>query len=210
MVISFEHNFLFCHIGKTAGSSIANALAPFSHPMKKDRISKIRSRLALPQKPENVYFPVHSSCAYAAKRLPDELYEGLFKFAIVRNPWDRIVSLYHYILMNEKHHRHAKVSAMRDFDAFVRYEAKRGKFFLHQSLCGADGELVVDFVGKFENLSSDFDRICKKLDISASIPHKNKSVHKPYQEYYSKEAEDIVSQVWKRDIELFDYRFEAS
>ena len=71
-----------------------------------------------------------------------------------------------------------------------------------------NGEVLIDFVGRFENLTSDFETICEKIGIpSISLKHINKSKHKHYTEYYNKETRKIIAEKYCRDIEYFGYKF---
>jgi len=75
-------------------------------------------------------------------------------------------------------------------------------------LFDTDGKLLVDFVGKFENLQHDFDVICDRINHARfQIPHKNKTIHRPYWEYYDQQSIDLVHRMHHRDIEYFGYKF---
>ena len=75
-------------------------------------------------------------------------------------------------------------------------------------------DLLVDYVGRFETLQGSFSQICKKLDLPAiELPHLNASKtiyprYEEYQDYYDDETVDFVSQIYEKDIELFNYTFD--
>src|SRR6059058_1959617 len=93
-MISFQKRFLFVHIPKTAGNSIQSILRNYSE----DQIVALRSeqdgieRFGL--RNPNYKIRKHSTLAEYRMALGDEQFRSLYKFACVRNPWDRMVSYY--------------------------------------------------------------------------------------------------------------------
>lgn len=71
-----------------------------------------------------------------------------------------------------------------------------------------DGNLCMDFIGKFENLYEDIQAIEKVIENNLIIPHIRKTDHDLYQSYYKdQESKDIVADWHKKDIENFGYSF---
>jgi len=178
--------FFFVHINKTGGSSIERAL-------------KIPLR--------------HTTAKYMIDRIGRERWDKKYTFAFVRNPWDRVVSHYHY---------RKKVSAVEamtniDFEQFVirAYQEQdpvlcdEPKMFSQQLqwLVDKEGQIAVDFIGRFENLSADFQIVAKSLGVDVALPHVKSSRRGPYHEYYDSRLKDIISEVFADDIEYFGYQF---
>jgi len=147
----------------------------------------------------------------------DESWNEYFKFAIVRNPWDRLVSCwknkievpivynYYYEALGVSHPKSLSFADfIRRLNAGALY-TDRHWTPLH-SLIKLDS---VDFIGRFENLQEDFDIVCDKIGISQQqLPHKNKTKHRHYTEYYDDETRQIVADKYAKDIEYFGYEFE--
>jgi len=70
------------------------------------------------------------------------------------------------------------------------------------------GDMLVDFVGRYETLAEDFDAVCDRIGIECALPHINRSRHGDFREYYTPETRALVEEVYKADIELFGYRFD--
>jgi len=212
MLFSRQPPFLFVHIDKAAGSSIGLALQPVESRPKPRRWRRRLmwlgplNRLGLYRALE---FPAHAYAIEAKRCLPPAVYDSLFKFAFVRNPWDRLVSRYAYLLHNEKHPRHKFVQRMKGFDDYVAWEMRRGKFFQHTYVTGPDGNLIVDFIGHFERLNEDFQKVCSRIGVKAELPRANASSHRDYRTYYSAATRELVGNYFQRDIELFGYDFDG-
>ena len=74
-------------------------------------------------------------------------------------------------------------------------------------ICDENGEVMVDFIGRFENLETDFNRISDQIGISNQLPHVNRTKHTKYRDYYNAESKKLVHAIALRDIEMFDYEF---
>ena len=70
-----------------------------------------------------------------------------------------------------------------------------------------DTKIIVDFIGKFENLEHDVNYVKGKLGIKKDFPHDNKTHHKHYREYYDEDSKQMVFDKCQRDIEYFGYKF---
>jgi Sulfotransferase family len=139
-------------------------------------------------------------------------YKKYFKFAFVRNPWDRVVSCYCNKVITKKHPTF-KGCYGQSFEYFVdfldRQDLSKGDVHirLQTKLFPVD---EVDFIGRFENFSKDLNYVLKTIGIDENkIPNKNKSSHKHYSKYYNERTKAIIERKYKADIEAFGYRFET-
>lgn len=213
MLISYSHKFIFIHVYKVAGSSIRKVLRKYEPvPVRLKRIAGISMKkmgILNPEKQLNYKnFEAHVTAKELKEKLPEKTYNSFFKFAFVRNPWDWQVSLYHYMLQEKKHPQHDFIKSVESFDHYIEWRVKEDKHLQKEFVTGDNGDIIVDFVGKIENLETDFNYVCKKIGIQSSLLHKNKSYHRDYRSYYNKKTKELIYEHFKEDIELFGYTFD--
>jgi len=75
----------------------------------------------------------------------------------------------------------------------------------------SDGnEIIVDFVGRYENLDEDWSKVCRALQIRAlSLGRENQVARQDYRVFYDDESRELVANRFARTIELFGYRFDG-
>lgn len=141
-------------------------------------------------------------------RYPVE-FASYFKFSVVRNPWDRIVSWVSYRDLRYARIRGSFQDRMRadlswrnwSFGRLLKEKSFKNMLFL-------DGRLAVDYVIRFENLQNGFDEVCDKIAIPRTIlPFRNRTDHRPYWEYYDDNLINRVRRRFEFDIQYFDYEF---
>lgn len=192
-MISHKNKFIFPRITKTASSSI---------------IFVLKQKAGLKGRGHD-----------SAKKLRNKhkkLFNSYFKFAFVRNPWDKVVSFYFY---NTKRNwdRYPFSSKTRpDFNKFIKNwyvkGSRRGFHPLSHSPCldwvSDKNGVIVDYIGRFENLQPDFDFVCDKIGIPSQIlPKRNASSRADYKEYFNQESIDIIAKMYKKDIDYFNYDY---
>jgi hypothetical protein len=215
MLISHSHSFAFFHVPKTAGSSVRVALGRHATCVDDYWANRALARIGIPV---NRFAPwpytklrPHASAATLAAWVPPEIFERLFKFAFVRNPWDLLVSYWHYLRHNPGHHRRRIARRLPDFAAYVGYEIRRGRISQSRLLCDRRGRLLVDFVGRYESLPTDFVRICRRVGIEATLPRVNagsRGDYRDYRDYYTPALTARVAEAFAADVERFDYSFD--
>lgn len=207
MLISKKHKFLFIHIYKNAGTSITNALLPFAANEWQWFASRALKKFNLLAPFHPSPYPMHIKGPELISVMGKEAFESYFSFAIVRNPWDWQVSLYRYMLKDPIHPQHELAKTFGSFDRYIQWrcheEVRCQKDFIYSQ----DNQLLVDFVGKFETLDTDFRSICARIGIAAVLPKLNVSNETPYRQYYTDETRDLVRRTFAPDIKLFGYDF---
>jgi hypothetical protein len=137
-------------------------------------------------------------------------FDRLFKFTFVRNPWDWQVSLYHYALQSPRHPQYKLMKSMADFDAYLEWRVSEDLKLQSNFVCDEDGNLLVDYLGRFENLNDDFKHVCGKVGIPYNLPFINQSKRRHYAEYYSDRGRALIEEAFAPDIERFGYRFDEA
>lgn len=210
-----QRDVLFIWVPKCAGMSIHSLLSRYD-PIPEDRWLK-----PLKKRFRNRGYATfsHVDVLQLVERgvVRRRYFENAFKFGFVRNPYDRLVSLFFYL----KKIRLEEVPEALSFDEFCRMVA-RGEYppvglYNHKGisqcnpmtgwLIGPDGRLIVDFLGRFENLEEDLRTVCRTIGIPDEIPHENRTQHRHYREYYTPETRAIVEKVYRGDLDRFGYAF---
>jgi len=204
IVLCPEKNFIYVPQSKVANTSILTAIATATgHPS----LDKMSGKMLVELDWHRLSY--------------DELYKSsLFKFAFVRNPWDRIVSCYNDKIFRWKgtctESPHFKVSADWSFEQFVEWVCSLSEgdnyyndpHFVpqHIALCQC-GRLAVDYIGRFERIEQDWRSISLRFGLGR-LPPKNVRPHPHYNSYFDGTIRAAVDRFYRKDIELFGYEFE--
>lgn len=214
MLISHTRRFAFIHVPKTAGQSVYTALAPHADPDCDWWANRWLARIGINVNHFAPYhlkkFRPHTSAETLRRNLPADVFAGLFKFAFVRNPWDILVSAFHFIRDSGRHHRQGLAARLGSFENFVAYEVVRKRISQSLLLTDRRGRLLVDFVGRYETLDADFSLVCRRIGIEAvALPRANATRHRDYRCYYDARLIRLVRDAYAADIERFGYEFDG-
>lgn len=206
MFISHEHKCIFVHIPKTAGTSI--------HSFFKSLYNVKRENWRDPE-PElhhrtlRQILDEHGDC------------KNYFKFAFVRNPWDRLLSGYcdfvqrRGIKYSEK--KRLKLPLAQQYANFedfcIQFSTsswcKDVHFKPQIDFITLGNSLAVDFLGRYENLEKDFCTVCDAIGVKSShqLPKERDTIHKTYLKEYTDESSKKIAAFFADDIKLLNYDY---
>lgn len=174
----------FIHIPKTAGISITQWLEKnFKEPIARNGTGYVHPSLPM---------------LLNAKVATEET------FAVVRNPWDRIVSLWSFWSKFEGNQNITFDTFVKNLKSYKLEESSWFTFATPQKAWIPDG---VTYLLRFETLENDFKVIQKKLGCSEPLPHINNSIRDDYHKYYTDETRAIIAQVFKDDIDSYGFNY---
>jgi hypothetical protein len=222
MEISYTNRFVFVHVGKAGGESIAAALRPYAS----DGVWRLdRPRWK------------HATARSIRKHFLVEprQWRTFFSFAVLRNPWEWLHSLWHYKRMMAAHFSieppPAEFDAYRQqveelaswpFDRWVEYAAehygrRRGGLLRHWC-SDAQGQQLVRYVARFDRLAAEWPAILDGCGLPADVelPRHNVTLlpdgspRPHYADEYTDELRRVVARAFSRDIDALGWRFGQS
>ncbi|OGM03875.1 hypothetical protein A2715_01975 [Candidatus Woesebacteria bacterium RIFCSPHIGHO2_01_FULL_39_32] len=209
MIISHKHKYIFIKPTKVAGTSLEVALAESCG--KEDIITPITeySESSDDDRYEHLarnfdgYYN-HLPPSEIKKKIRNDTWNNYYKFTVIRNPWDQVVSRYHW----EKYRTEPDLV----FNYFIEnFEQKwtNTRFYFN-----AQGKLICDYYIRYENLYRDYKQVCDHLGIpNAKLPRlksKHRKNRRHYSKYYNKKTRKIVRELFIKEIECFNYQFQET
>ena len=229
-MICHDHRCIFIHVPKVAGKSVEQVFLDLVGVPWEERstllLRKNDDPALGPERLAHLTAREYVECGHVA---PEE-FDSYFKFAFVRNPWARLVSEYRYRNISTRYS--FKDFLLRGLPEPSWRDTYRHIMPQYDFLYDDKGDLLVDFVGRFERLQQDFDIVCQRLGIPQTpLPHiarviekkflsmrtirkavarlrQKEPQHGHYTEYYDSESREIVARMYAKDIEAFGYGFE--
>ena len=227
---------IFIHVPKAAGTSMMTAFEPHQED---DLVTEKSSFMKNPILPLPLFhmFNFRVSRAEVMRNVVGKYrWDNTFKFCFVRNPWDRYVSNWHWLTR----------SGQRTGWADRGWKGSDGEIsfadFVHQigaaydmptegyqhdkwhvrnqieHITDRNGQLMMDFVGRVENIEKDFAHACKEIGHpEIELPHLNhvgyhdgdeRVEEEHYSVHYTPDLVEIVAERSRADIEAFNYKFE--
>ncbi len=222
MIISHRHKFIFICNGKTGTTSIERGLDGYDESVDMNHGSP------------GLWDGKHMPASVAKAMLPKAVWDSYYKFLFVRNPYDWFVSAYRHNFRSRlklrKLLRHPSLAPEMIWTFFL-FRKERSKQILDGSdvdfhhdflrkyrglplaetlwqtsyACDPDGNLLVDFVGRFENLNEDIHKVQQAIGLSFNVPHLNASTRQTYQDCLTASAMQRISELWAEDFRVFGY-----
>jgi hypothetical protein len=172
VLISERKQFIFYHVYKVAGSSIRDVLRPYCSKQQiiMQNIIYGASTLGLKLNTSPIY-KFHPTLNEVKEYMGEDFF-SYYRFAFVRHPLDWQKSLYFFMRKNSRHHQHEIISRLT-FDEYIKWRIDEDMHLMSDLVTDDDGSLLLDDIYRFEDINPEFERLCKNLNISSSLPHKN-------------------------------------
>jgi len=213
VIASHARGFVFLKTRKTAGTSVEIALSKVCGP--EDIITEISPedeelrRRAGGRAPQNFDSPPlprkaynHMGAKAAREVVGEDVWRDYFTFAIERNPWDAVVSLYYW--------KYKDLPQLPDFEQYVD-EVWIEQLANNRRMYRIGGRMALDRVLRYERLDEELTQVWEHLDLPGApdLPrakgHARPSGH--YRELYTPASRDRVGTVFADTIETFGYEF---
>ena len=207
MIVSHLRQFIFAAIPKTGTHAVRRALRAHLGPDDLEQVGLfVQKKFPFPELAQVNHG--HISLRQVRPVLGEETFAACFKFAFVRNPFDRFVSYCAFMT--------------RQGDAFARSPQRVMEYFLfeapplehvlfrpqHSFIVDESGALLTDALGRVEEMQASYDAICDRIGIPRAVLESvNASRRGDYRAYYDGRLIDGVAALYARDIELFGYDF---
>jgi len=209
LIISHKHKFIFFAVPKTATHAVRQALRPNLAQGDWEQQTLFGEQF-LPISELAAMGHGHISVRQLLQHLSSEVWESYFKFAFVRNPFDRFVSTCFFLNRKNPQFEESAITFMKSALNVERF--RKGMLVLPQNqlLINDDGNVVLDAVGRYESLQVSYDEICSRIGIpTTELGRKNPSSHDAYVEYYDDELRDRVATFYEDDLRMFSYDFDS-
>ena len=207
MIISHQHRFVFAAIPKTGTHSVRQALREHMGTEDLEQVGLfVNKRFPFEELAKMQHG--HISLQQVRPFLGEEAFASYFKFAFVRNPFDRFVSYCAFVTRENDLFAKNPRAVMRH----ILFELRPVQHLLfwpqHTFVVDEEGRLLADQVGRVEDMQVSYDAICAHIGIpSTQLGQVNSSRRGSYRDYYDQQLIDGVTDLYRRDLELFGYQF---
>ena len=208
---------LYLWIPRTAGTSLWDACE--RHNAGTQRIGAVKGRRFAPHCRVTTFQHCYVPSFLEEGMFTRKWLDAQFKFAVVRNPWARLVSVFHHLRQGRKNQQEALCGM--DWLAFcnvvclgVRVEppGRRTPYLSYACpqtawLRWPDGSWIPDYVGKFGHIQASWEYVKHCTGLKGKLLHFNHSQHTPYTDYYTADLRRLVALVYEEEIDIWGFSF---
>lgn len=212
VVIDHHRKIIFLHIGKTAGTAVEYLL--FGKYPERDRGDRLE--LSGPDEEEGIYLQ-HATAATVRRLAGSDVFDAYFKFSVVRNPYRRLLSVYYYAQEYHLKNYGGFNGLIKALPRLLKDErVQRGSHYLPQTAyTHLDGELVCDYVAKFEDLPDSLEMIRERYAIKAPLFKINETQgldwsKKSVVDDYDDESVAIMQEIYADDFRCHGYSIDPA
>jgi len=203
-----NHKCIYFHIGKTAGTAVERWLGDG---VKRDPNFADFECLFGYHRDMNLYLQ-HANIALAKKFIHANEFNHYYKFSVVRNPFERLLSVYHYLYDHHEEQFGGFENYILDLPNRLKNIEMRtaSHHALQTSYTHLDGVQICDHIAYFELLPESLQAVAKQLGISVNMQKHNthrfyKWGEKPVSDYYSPQMRDLVIEHLADEFECYGY-----
>ena len=206
MIVSHRHRFIFFAVPRTGTHAIRTALGPVLGDEDWQQQS-LTAQVRLPVPALARFNHGHLSLRQVQANLAPGVWRDYFKFAFVRDPFDRFVSVCAMLNKRNPGYRGRETASMKRALTIPRFRQRVLVRPQVEMLLDGSGELGMDLVGRYETLQESFAVVCRQIGIAeVDLERSNASEHDAHASYYDDELLATVTAFYHRDFEAFDYR----
>lgn len=206
MIISPNHKYVFVAVPKTGTHAVRQALRPHMGAGDMEQVGLFVKR----------QFPIadlakvghgHISLEQLRKFMDPAKFAEYFKFAFVRNPFDRFISYCSFVTRERGAFKTDPQKVMRR--VLANPPSEHVLFWPQNTfLVDGEGKLLTDYVGRVETMQQSFEFIASKIGVPAvQLEKVNATERSAYRDYYDQELIDGVAKLYADDLKLFEYDF---
>ncbi|SMX33372.1 sulfotransferase family 2 domain-containing protein [Octadecabacter ascidiaceicola] len=217
MIISRGRGYIFVHIPKTGGTAMALALedrAKADDIMIGDTPKAIKRRGKVKGVRTAGRLWKHSTLADAEGLITRDEMEALFTFTLVRNPWDRMVSYYHWLKTQDFDHPAVALAKLHEFSRFLNDPLTRSTFSnnpYESYMKDGAGRMHADLYIRLEYLAEDMVPLAEHLGFTPEIPVANQSARaRDWRGYYTESDAELLGALCESDIKAHGYSFDPA
>ena len=205
MIVSHRHRFIFFAVPRTGTHAIRSALRSMLGEEDWQQQS-LTEQVRLPVPALARFNHGHLTLRQVQASLPSAVWREYFKFAFVRNPYDRFVSVCAMLNKRNPGYRGRETAFMKRALTVPRFRQRVLVRPQVDMLVDETGKLGMDYVGRYETLQHGFGEVCRQIGIAeADLARSNASEHDAYASYYDDELLAAVTAFYRRDFETLDY-----